>query len=163
MTTPDQLDAMQRAPWAFASTDLAAVIGELRDQPKRRAMGTKDNQRRPCVTTDTEWQGHPLTVTVGLYPDGTPGEVFAQPIRAGARHGQMTDIIADACVGVSISLQHGIPPEALAKSLGQVPVLHWDEATEAMVERPEPASPVGAILAVVQDAARQADELGAGE
>ena len=101
-------------------------------------------ERRPSQTLQTEWQGHAITVTVGLYPDtGKPCEVFADAVRGG----QMQAAMSDACVLISIALQHGISPEALAKSLGKVPGMVLRDG--AMVEVEGPASVVGAILAVV--------------
>lgn len=94
--------------------------------------------RRPNRTCLTEWAGHPITVTIGLRLDGTPGEVFADTPRGG----DLQASIADACVLVSLALQHGIAPAELAKSLGRVPV--WGaEGVSA------PASPVGAIVEVL--------------
>ena len=115
----------------------------------RRPMGTKDSWRRPCVTTDTQWQGNPIKVSVGLYLDGTPGEVFAdasyrvQPLVHGT--------LSDACVGISISLQHGITPDDLAKSLGTVPF--WELVGGEMVMVDAPASPIGTIIAEIRKAA----------
>lgn len=100
--------------------------------------------RRPSQTVATEWQGHPISVTVGLYPDtGRPGEVFADVLHGG----QMQAVLSDACVLISIALQHGIPPQALAKSLAQVPDLARGKNATA------PASPVGAIVAVLCEVA----------
>ena len=95
--------------------------------------------RRPSLTVETEWQGHPITVTVGYDQTGEPKEVFANA----AKGGQMQGTLADACVIISIALQHGITPDALGKSLGRVPdLLRGADATDH-------ASPLGAVLAVV--------------
>jgi hypothetical protein len=97
--------------------------------------------RRPNFTRAVEWAGHPITVTVGLRVDGSPAEVFADS----ARGGDMAATLADACVLISIALQHGIAPADLAKSLGRVPQLHppGGPAGDA------PASPIGAIVGVL--------------
>lgn len=98
--------------------------------------------RRPNLTLDAAWNGHPITVTVGYDLAGEPREVFAST-RSG---GDMAATLADACVLVSIALQHSIPHETLGKSLGRVPdLLAGGGATV-------PASPVGAILEAVQAA-----------
>lgn len=98
--------------------------------------------RRPSVSVDTEWGGHPITVTVGFDPiSGDPRELFANTPDGG----HMQAVIADACVWASIALQHGVPPDALAKSLGLVPdPLRGRDATA-------PASPLGVIAAVLTD------------
>ena len=94
--------------------------------------------RRPNFTVETEWSGHPITVTVGLRLDGSPAEVFADTPRGG----DLQASIADACVLISLALQHGLTPADLAKSLGRVPV--WAEPGTLA-----PASPVGAIVGVL--------------
>jgi hypothetical protein len=105
---------------------------------------------RPSVTTTVHWNGHAFPVTIGLsWPDLKPMEVFADV----AKGGDMQWAIADACVVISLALQHGIPPADLGKSLGRVPVMEWDTATEAMVEVLRPASPLGAVVeAIMQEA-----------
>ena len=72
---------------------------------------------------------------------GAPMEVFADTTKGG----QMAATLADACVVISIALQHGIGVDALSKSLGRVPVLWGAEGQDA------PASPVGAILEAIAD------------
>lgn len=95
--------------------------------------------RRPNFTVETVWNGHPITVTVGLrLEDGAPAEVFADTPRGG----DLQASIADACVLISLALQHGLAPADLAKSLGRVPV--WTEPGAVA-----PASPVGAIVGVL--------------
>ena len=99
--------------------------------------------RRPCVTTDATFQGWPMTITVGLYPDGQPGEVFADMPKGGP----VAATLADHCTTVSLALQHGTPPAALAKSLGRVPT--WALVDGKMVQVEAPASPAGPIIAAV--------------
>ena len=97
--------------------------------------------RRPSVTYATEWDGHQITVTVGYYLDGTPGEVFADVAK-----GALRAALADACTIISIALQHGISPDDLAKSIGKVPAPEW----EAGAMGDKPASPIGAVLDVLR-------------
>jgi hypothetical protein len=93
--------------------------------------------RRPMEHFQADWQGHPITVAVGYYPDtGELGEVFADT----AHGGQMQATLSDACVLISIALQCGVPPDALAKSLAREPDMRGGE---------RPASPVGAVVAVL--------------
>lgn len=100
--------------------------------------------RRPNATIAAEWQGHPFTVTIGFDPaTAAPAEVFADT----AKGGQMQATLADACVLVSIALQHGIPVAALAKSLSRVPDLVTGNG--ALL----PGSPIGTILDLIGEAA----------
>lgn len=96
--------------------------------------------RRPSITTTVEWEGHIFPVTIGLDPaTGAPREVFADV----ARGGQFQWAISDACVIVSVALQHGVTAAELAKSLGRVPVLTGDEGATG------PASPLGAVIEAI--------------
>ena len=97
--------------------------------------------RRPNITRAVHWDGHEFSVTIGLDPrTGKPAEVFADT----AKGGQMQATIADACVMISIALQHGITPAELAKSLGRVPVFTGEDCATG------PASPVGAVVEAIQ-------------
>ena len=96
--------------------------------------------RRPSLTFAADWQGHALVVTVGFDPDTARArEVFANTERGG----DMQASLADACVIISVALQHGVAPQALAKSLGHVPDLLRGAGASA------PASPVGTVIAVL--------------
>lgn len=100
--------------------------------------------RRPNLTVQTQWGAHPIAVTVGLDPaTAAPREVFADT----AKGGQMQATIADACVLISIALQHGISIDALGKSLAREPdVMAGGDANKA-------ASPIGVIVEQIADAA----------
>ncbi|MFA9231845.1 MAG: ribonucleotide reductase [Microgenomates group bacterium] len=97
--------------------------------------------RRPSITVEAEWSGHPFTVTVGYDPEtGKASEVFADT----AKGGQMQETIRDACVLASKLLQHGEEPADLPKSLGRVPDYTGAE---------DYASPIGKIAEIVAGAA----------
>jgi|TARA_Y100000310_G_scaffold51684_1_gene47590 hypothetical protein len=95
--------------------------------------------RRPAETFDLRWaveanEKPDYSVTVGYYLDGRPGEVFA----AGPKDGSdMQAIINDACVILSIALQHGAAPAALAHSMGRTPVSKTED---------RPSSVIGAVV-----------------
>jgi hypothetical protein len=95
--------------------------------------------RRPNVTVQTDWDGHPLSITVGFHPrTGRASEVFADS----AKGGQMADTLRDACVWASLILQSGMTPQELTKSLGRVPDYTGTERA---------ASPLGVIAQVVAE------------
>ena len=98
--------------------------------------------RRWNITTEALWHDHLVTVTVGFDANGAPRECFANTLRGG----DMQAALADACVLVSIALQHDIPAPALAKSLGRVPAFIHGELQDA------PASPIGTILECIMEA-----------
>lgn len=95
--------------------------------------------RRPSVTVGVSWAGHPFTVTVGFAPDGRVLEVFASGARSGA---DMQRLIDDACVVISLAMQHGARPGDLSRSLGSMP----DPAAGMMGI---PASVIGGIIGAV--------------
>ena len=67
-------------------------------------------QRRAAETFDLRFWNQPFTVTVGVYADGTPGEVFID----GGKTGQDVQSTArDAAVVLSLALQYGVPIEAI--------------------------------------------------
>jgi len=97
---------------------------------------------RPNLTIETEWQGHSIAVTVGFDPaTATILEVFADT----ASGGQMQAALRDGCIVASIAMQHGASPAALAKSMSRVADYTGAEG---------PASPMGAIMEIVAEAAQ---------
>jgi hypothetical protein len=96
--------------------------------------------RRQNETVTADHAGHRFTVTVGYDAAGCPAEVFADGAKIGT---DMAHSIADACVVISLALQHGCEPATLVKSLGKVPT--WDDHLA-------PASVVGVIAGIVAEA-----------
>ena len=87
-------------------------------------------QRRAAETFDLRFWSQNFTVTVGFYPDETPGEVFID----GGKSGQDVQSTArDAAVVLSLALQHGTPIETIRHAV-----------TRGASE--EPASIVGAVV-----------------
>ncbi|WP_339952307.1 hypothetical protein [uncultured Albimonas sp.] len=96
--------------------------------------------RRRNETVGLEHQGQHLTVTVGFDDDGHAREVFADGARLGS---DLAHVIADACVVMSLALQHDCAAPDLVKSLSVTPDLaRGEDATR-------PASVLGAIAAAV--------------
>ncbi|RYZ57996.1 MAG: hypothetical protein EOP08_16725 [Proteobacteria bacterium] len=56
--------------------------------------------------------GHEGYITVGLYEDGTPGEVFITMSKEGSTIGGLMDSLATL---VSVALQYGVPVESLVR------------------------------------------------
>lgn len=94
--------------------------------------------RRQSQTRTIFWQNHLITITAGYYDDGRIGETFADVERGG--HMQAT--LSDACVLISIALQHGHTLATLSKSLAFMPDFAGNEI---------PASPIGAILTALAE------------
>jgi len=58
--------------------------------------------------------GHEGYLTVGLFEDGSPGEVFITMAKEGSTIGGLLDVIASQ---ISLELQYGIPVEVVVKML----------------------------------------------
>ena len=86
--------------------------------------------RRPAITRTINWAGKEYSVSIGYWIDGRPGEIFMDGPKTGS---DMRAILADTCVVISLALQHGIEPAALAHSLARVPVSETESATASVI------------------------------
>lgn len=73
--------------------------------------------RRAAENIELEHLGMRFIVTIGFYPDGKPGEVFVHGTKTGST---LDALLADACVLVSLLMQHGIDPKEVATSMGRL-------------------------------------------
>ena len=93
---------------------LKAKIAELEQevvtlhQPSRNRMP----DTRVSLTHKFEIAGHEGYITVGLYENGQPGELFIQMAKEGSTIGGLMDTVATL---TSIALQYGVPLESLVK------------------------------------------------
>jgi ribonucleoside-diphosphate reductase alpha chain len=71
-----------------------------------RAVRHKLLPERASITHKFNIGGHEGYLTVGLYPDGTPGELFVTMAKEGSTVSGLMDSFA---LAVSIALQHGVP------------------------------------------------------
>ena len=71
-------------------------------QPRRRRLPDE----RKSITHKFSVGGHDGYLTVGMYEDGTPGEIFIVMAKAGSTLSGVMDSFATA---VSLGLQHGVP------------------------------------------------------
>ena len=72
--------------------------------------------RRHALTETIEFEGRRWNVQIGFYPDGRPGEVFADGVKTGS---SMEALIDDSCVMLSLLLQWGCPPADLYAHLAR--------------------------------------------
>ena len=88
------------------------IIAKLRKQlaaaqveaqkPHRRRLPAE----RSAVTHKFDIAGHEGYITVGLYPDGAPGEIFLKMAKEGSTISGLMDTLATS---VSLALQYGVP------------------------------------------------------
>ncbi len=91
--------------------ELEAEVQRLRQQvgqPIRRRLP----ETRTAITHKFDIAGHEGYLTVGLFEDGTPGELFITMAKEGSTIGGLMDAIGTL---TSLALQYGVPLEALVK------------------------------------------------
>ncbi|QOJ00357.1 MAG: adenosylcobalamin-dependent ribonucleoside-diphosphate reductase [Phycisphaeraceae bacterium] len=113
---PVAQDAPTSSPQAAAATlaDAAssgAVVpdGTLQGLPPKPHRRRLPDTRR-SITHKFNVAGHEGYLTVGLYDDGRPGELFITMSKEGSTMGGLMDAIGTA---TSVSLQYGVPVESL--------------------------------------------------
>ena len=77
-----------------------------------RAVRHRLPEERASITHKFNVGGHEGYITVGLYPDGCPGEIFITMAKEGSTVSGLMDSFACA---VSIALQHGVPLKLLCE------------------------------------------------
>jgi ribonucleoside-diphosphate reductase alpha chain len=87
-----------------AATALAAGAGE------RRAVRRKLSDERRAITHKFSINEHEGYITVGLYDDGQPGEIFLVMAKEGSTISGLMDSFATS---ISIALQYGVPLQTL--------------------------------------------------
>jgi ribonucleoside-diphosphate reductase alpha chain len=85
-----------------------ATLRNRADQPIRHRMP----DTRKSMTHRFEIAGHEGYITVGLYEDGQPGELFITMSKEGSTIGGLMDTVGTL---TSIALQYGVPLESLVK------------------------------------------------
>jgi len=88
-----------------------AAVKEVEDlNAPPRATRHKLPDERFSVTHKFNIAGHEGYITVGVYPNGQPGEIFITIAKEGSTVSGLMDSFA---LGVSIALQHGVPLKLL--------------------------------------------------
>ena len=77
------------------------VVKEV-ERPTRRRLANE----RDAITHKFDIAGHEGYITVGLFPDGTPGEIFLTMAKEGSTISGFADAFAQA---ISYALQYGVP------------------------------------------------------
>jgi ribonucleoside-diphosphate reductase alpha chain len=77
-----------------------------------RAVRHRLQEERASITHKFGIGGHEGYITVGLYPNGQPGEIFIKMAKEGSTVSGMMDSFATS---ISIALQHGVPLKVLCE------------------------------------------------
>ncbi len=82
-------------------------------RPYRRRLPDE----RGAITHKFEIQGHEGYITVGVYPDGKPGEVFIKMAKEGSTISGLMDALATQ---TSVALQYGVPLEVMVNKFSHM-------------------------------------------
>ena len=96
--------------------ELEAEVGRLRElagKPLRRRL----SDTRTAITHKFDIAGHEGYLTVGLFEDGQPGELFITMAKEGSTIGGLMDGIGTL---TSMALQYGVPLDALVRKFAHV-------------------------------------------
>src|SRR5215471_17224624 len=97
-----------------AETVAAAVVEPMQRELFARAQREKMPSERSSVTHKFSVGGHEGYITVGLYEDGRPGEVFIKMSKEGSTLSGVMDGLA---LTISIGLQYGVPLKVFVDKL----------------------------------------------
>jgi ribonucleoside-diphosphate reductase alpha chain len=106
---PDAVDSAQVAELKR----LLAMAQIEAGKPHRRRLPTE----RTAITHKFDIAGHEGYITVGLYPDGQPGEIFLKIAKEGSTVSGLMDSFATT---VSVALQYGVPLKDLVNKFAHV-------------------------------------------
>jgi ribonucleoside-diphosphate reductase alpha chain len=108
----DEGSAEQQSLIASLQEQLANATVEA-GKPHRRRLPAE----RTAVTHKFDIAGHEGYITVGLYPDGQPGEIFLKMAKEGSTVSGLMDSFATT---VSVALQYGVPLRDLVNKFAHV-------------------------------------------
>jgi ribonucleoside-diphosphate reductase alpha chain len=98
---------------AAATKEVAAVAEKVVYRPVRRKL----QDERQSITHKFSIGGHEGYITVGMFEDGTPGEIFVTMAKEGSTISGLMDSFATS---VSYCLQYGVPLKFLVDKFGHV-------------------------------------------
>jgi ribonucleoside-diphosphate reductase alpha chain len=99
-------DGSKRTQPLNAGKDVAEEVREEEYKPRRHKLPDE----RQALTHKFSIAGHEGYLTVGIYEDGTPGEIFLRMAKEGSTVSGLMDTIAKM---TSLTLQYGVPLEKL--------------------------------------------------
>lgn len=119
--TPDDIAQAYIEAWKLGLKAIAIYRdGSKRTQPLSTSLDDKNKERkvsrrrlpdeRHSITHKFSIAGHEGYITVGMYEDGTPGEIFITMSKEGSTISGLMDSFATA---ISLALQYGVPLKVL--------------------------------------------------
>jgi ribonucleoside-diphosphate reductase alpha chain len=108
------LEALARAT---AQNATAVVLTQQDPNAAPRTVRHRLPEERASLTHKFSIAGHEGYITVGLYPNGQPGEIFIKMAKEGSTVSGLMDAFATA---ISLSLQHGVPLKVLCEKFSHL-------------------------------------------
>lgn len=102
----DEVAVVAGAAAVGAGETVEKIVERVVERPLRRRLPDTRTSR----THKFNVGGHEGYLTVGLYPDGKPGELFITMAKEGSTIGGLMDSLGTA---ISVALQYGVPVESL--------------------------------------------------
>ncbi len=114
-----QLPASSLETLARATVQNASAVVLTQQDPNAppRTVRHRLPEERPSLTHKFSIAGHEGYITVGLYPNGQPGEIFIKMAKEGSTVSGLMDAFATA---ISLSLQHGVPLKVLCEKFSHL-------------------------------------------
>lgn len=97
-------------PQATAETGKIRTVEKIVERIVERPLRKRLPDTRKSLTHKFSVAGHEGYLTVGLYPEGMPGELFITMSKEGSTIGGLMDSLGTA---ISVALQYGVPLESL--------------------------------------------------
>ncbi len=128
-TTPSEIEELYIEGWKLGLKAVAvyrdnckgsqplAVMGQKEEKPGLQPVRRKLPDERVAMTHKFSVEGQEGYVTVGLYEDGKPGELFITMAKEGSTLSGVMDAFATA---ISLTLQYGVPLEFLVNKFSHV-------------------------------------------
>ncbi len=109
--------ALERLARATVQNAAAVVLTQQDPNAPPRTVRHRLPEERPSLTHKFGIAGHEGYITVGLYPNGQPGEIFIKMAKEGSTVSGLMDAFATA---ISLSLQHGVPLKVLCEKFSHL-------------------------------------------
>jgi ribonucleoside-diphosphate reductase alpha chain len=100
-------------PLSTSKEDAGEAVAAAAPRPARRKLPDE----RKSITHKFSIAGHEGYITVGMYEDGKPGEIFLVMAKEGSTISGLMDAFATS---ISMALQYGVPLEALVEKFSHV-------------------------------------------
>jgi ribonucleoside-diphosphate reductase alpha chain len=110
-------DGSKRTQPLNTAKDAKSAVQEAASQLVTRPVRHKLPDERHALTHKFDIAGHEGYITVGLYEDGQPGEIFLVMAKEGSTISGFADAFAQA---ISYALQYGVPLQVLVDKFSHV-------------------------------------------